>query len=171
MMDETRFRALYQEMYPRLWSYVHRMVNESSECDDLVQESFLRFLRAGTAKLDDAGCRSYIYKIATNLVRDRWRGMQSAETWLAEQSADEATPQPESAIVAGVDINRALASLSPGQQSLVWLAYVEGYEHSEIAEIVGVKPASVRVLLMRAKKRMLEYWNEDTAAESERHGG
>jgi DNA-directed RNA polymerase specialized sigma24 family protein len=45
----------------------------------------------------------------------------------------------------------------------VWLAYVEGYEHKEIAEIVGVKPASVRVLLMRARKRLADFLNENAS--------
>lgn len=161
MMDETRFRALYQEMYPRLWSYVHRMVPNRAQCEDHVQESFFRFLRAAPSKLSDAECRSYLYKVATNLMRDAWRGKQSEEKWLTEQGEDEPMSDTETVIAAGIDIHRAMALLSPGQQSLVWLAYVEGYEHKEIAEIVGVKPASVRVLLMRARKRLAEYLADD----------
>ena len=53
MMDETRFRALYQEMYSRLWSYVYRMVTDRAECDDTVQEAFFHFLRSAPAKLTD----------------------------------------------------------------------------------------------------------------------
>ena len=156
MMDETRFRALYQEMYPRLWSYVHRMVADRAECEDHVQESFFRFLRSAPSKLSDADCRSYLYKVATNLVRDAWRGKQSEEKWLGEQDDESLSGGPEAGIVAGIDITRAMAQLSPGQRSMVWLAYAEGYAHNEIAEIVGVKPASVRVLLMRARKRLAE---------------
>jgi len=161
MMDETRFRALYQEMYPRLWSYVHRMVPDRAQCEDHVQESFFRFLRSAPSKLSDADRRSYLYKIATNLMKDAWRGKQSEEKWLAEQGDDEPMSDTASGIAAGIDINRAMALLSPGQQSLVWLAYVEGYEHKEIADIVGVKPTSVRVLLMRARKRLAEYLADD----------
>lgn len=166
MMDETRFRAFYQEMYPRIWSYVRRMVNDQSECEDAAQESFLRFLRSAPPKLSDADQRSYLYRIATNIVRDSWRARQTQTAWLAEQSDEEPVSELEGAITASVDINRALDLLSPGQRSLVWLAYVEGYEHKEIAEIVGVKPASVRVLLMRARKRLAELLNEDL---SEKH--
>jgi RNA polymerase sigma-70 factor (ECF subfamily) len=167
MMDETRFRAFYQEMYPRIWSYVHRMVSERSECDDFAQESFLRFLRSAPPKLPDADQRSYLYKIATNLVKDSWRARQSQTAWLAEQGDEEPVSESEGAITASVDINRALDLLPPGQRSLVWLAYVEGYEHKEIAEIVGVNPASVRVLLMRARKRLAEFLSED--ANERRH--
>jgi RNA polymerase sigma-70 factor (ECF subfamily) len=161
MMDETRFRAFYQEMFPRLWRYVHRLVNERSECDDVVQESFYRFLRTAPSGLTDADQRSYLYRIATNLVRDTWRSKKSEDKWLVEQGEDEPVSESEPGIVAGIDIARALAILSPGQRSLVWLAYVDGYEHKEIAEIVGVKPASVRVLLMRARKRLAEFLADD----------
>lgn len=163
MMDETRFRAFYQEMYPRIWSYVRRMVSERSECEDVTQESFLRFLRSAPPKLSDADQRSYLYRIATNIVKDSWRARQTQTAWLAEQGDEEQVSESEGAITASVDINRALDLLSPGQRSLVWLAYVEGYEHREIAEIVGVKPASVRVLLMRARKRLAEFLSEDTS--------
>ena len=160
MMDETRFRALYNEMFPRLWGYVHKLVTEKAACDDVVQEAFFRFLRSAPANLAEAEQRSYLYRIATNLVRDSWRGKKSEDDWLAEQGADEPASEPEAGITARVDIGRAMDMLSPGQRSLVWLAYVEGYEHKEIAEIVGVKPASVRVLLMRARKRLAEFLSE-----------
>lgn len=162
MMNETRFRAFYQEMFPRLWRYVHRLVNERSECDDVVQESFFRFLRAAPVNLSSTDQKYYLYRIATNLVRDTWRSKKSEEKWLEEQGEDEPMSESEPGIVAGIDITRALAALSPGQRSLVWLAYVDGYEHSEIANIVGVKPASVRVLLMRARKRLAEYLADDS---------
>lgn len=163
MMDETRFRAFYQQMYPRIWSYVHRMVSDRNECDDAVQESFLRFLRSAPANLPDADQRSYLYRIATNLVKDAWRAKQTQTAWLAEQDEDEHSAGPEAAVAANIDIARAMELLSPGQRSLVWLAYAEGYEHKEIAEITGVKPASVRVLLMRARKRLAEFLSEDAS--------
>ena len=157
MMDETRFRAFYQEMFPRLWSYAHRLVMDRSECDDAVQEAFFRFLRSAPPKLSETDQRSYLYRIATNLVKDAWRSKSTEQKWLAEQDDDDQVSEPESGIGAGIDITRAMAILSPAQRSLVWLAYVEGYEHREIAEIVGVKPASVRVLLMRARRRLAEF--------------
>lgn len=160
MMDETRFRAFYQQMYPRLWNYAQRMVHERSECDDIVQESFFRFLRSAPENLDDADRRSYLYRIATNLIKDSWRARKSETAWLAVQPDDEPQSETEGAIFAGIDITRALELLSPGQRSLVWLAYVEGYEHKEIAGILGVQPASVRVLLMRARRRLAQFLTE-----------
>lgn len=157
MMDEARFRAFYQEMYPRLWSYVHRMVHERAECDDIVQESFFRFLRSAPQNLTGDEQRSYLYKVATNLVRDAWRSKKTETEWLSEQVDAEPPSDSETSLAARLDIDRAMECLSPGQRSLVWLAYAEGYEHKDIAEIVGVKAASVRVLLMRARRRLAEF--------------
>jgi len=161
MMDETRFRAFYQETFPRLWGYVHRFVMERAECDDVVQEAFFRFLRSAPPRLSASDQKSYLYRIATNLVKDAWRSRSKEQKWLAEQDDDDQVSEPESGIGAGIDITRAMALLSPGQRSLVWLAYVEGYEHREIAEIVGVKSASVRVLLMRARRRLAKFLSDD----------
>ena len=109
MMDETRFRAFYQEMFPRLWRYVHRLVTDRSSCDDVVQESFLRFLRSTRANLGDSDQRSYLYRIATNLVRDAWRHKKSEEKWLVEQGEEEPISETESGVTAGFVRPRAPA--------------------------------------------------------------
>jgi RNA polymerase sigma-70 factor (ECF subfamily) len=53
-----------------------------------------------------------------------------------------------------LNIARLFAQLKPQQQALLWLAYVEGFDHGEIASALGVRESSVRVLLYRARKRM-----------------
>ena len=53
-----------------------------------------------------------------------------------------------------VDMQRVFETLKPRQQHLLWLAYVEGFNHDEIAEVIGVKANSVRVLLSRARSEL-----------------
>ena len=50
---------------------------------------------------------------------------------------------------------QALSALKPAQRALLWLAYVEGFSHSEIATTLGIKEKSIRVLLFRARKNLL----------------
>lgn len=166
MIEETRFRAFYQEMFPKLWRYVHRMIQDRSECDDLVQESFLRFLRSAP-DLDEKEAISYVYRIATNLVRDKWREGKSEAAWLEETGREEAVSPSHDAGIK-LDIERAMEKLSPGQRSLVWLAYVEGYDHKSIASIVGVNSTSVRVLLSRARQRLAGFLSEVDAPGADR---
>jgi RNA polymerase sigma-70 factor (ECF subfamily) len=52
------------------------------------------------------------------------------------------------------DVGRAFAKLKAKERALLWLAHVEGFDHRELAQLVGVEPGSVRVLLFRARKRL-----------------
>ena len=54
----------------------------------------------------------------------------------------------------GDDMTEAFGELKPQQRSLLWLAYVEGFDHREIADAAGVKEKSVKVLLFRARKAL-----------------
>jgi RNA polymerase sigma-70 factor (ECF subfamily) len=52
------------------------------------------------------------------------------------------------------DVRRALATLKPRERALLWLAYAHGASHREIADVLGVKPASIKLLLFRARKKL-----------------
>ena len=60
--------------------------------------------------------------------------------------------------VAGrTDLSRAMARLSPTQREMVWLAYAHGSSHQDIAEILGLKPGSVKSLLFRARRKLATF--------------
>ena len=52
------------------------------------------------------------------------------------------------------DLSRAMRRLRPRERALLWLAYAEGSSHREIARMLGVKAASVKVLMFRARRRL-----------------
>ena len=62
---------------------------------------------------------------------------------------------------------RCFHELNPQQQALLWLAYVEGFDHREISAILGVKSTSVRVLLIRAKKKLSSVLSKKGLTEEE----
>src|SRR5258707_15467774 len=72
-MDETSFRALYERMSRPLWAYLCHASGNAATADDLVQDSFCHFLASTPPLMTDAQTKSYLYRIATNLLRDRWR--------------------------------------------------------------------------------------------------
>jgi len=53
-------------------------------------------------------------------------------------------------------VSQVLQEMNPQQRSLLWLAYVEGNEHKEIAQVLGLKEKSIRVLLFRARQKLAE---------------
>ena len=62
--------------------------------------------------------------------------------------------QAAQTVAVRLDVGKAFDRLPPNQRMLVWLAYVEGYEHREIARQMGLGEKSVRVLLFRARHRL-----------------
>jgi len=65
---------------------------------------------------------------------------------------------PELAVRQDLDsrlaVRAALAKVKPRERQLLWLAYVEGFSHHEIAHATGLRSASVRLLLFRARRRL-----------------
>ena len=161
LMDEATFQAFYRKHGRALWSYLCRMVGNQAHADDLVQEAFCKFLVAPVGALDETAQRAYLFRIGTNLVIDQWR-KRTREQQALDQFAPAFTPSPSSTAAGpalegqglSIDMARTFAELKPRERALLWLAYVEGSEHDEIASSLGLKPKSIRVLLFRARHRL-----------------
>ena len=158
LVDETTFQNLYERMASPLRSYLRMLCRDSALADDLLQETFLRFLRAEVPGLEDHQVKAYLYKTATSVANDHWRSAQresrKTEAWIAEQ---EVSGNPE----LSHDMERLFKTLDSRQQSLLWLAYVEGFSHSEIAALLGLKEQSVKVVLLRARRQLAETLNAE----------
>lgn len=152
-LDEAAFAAFYRGTAAGLWRYLRRLGGDAALADDVLQDSYLKFLRQPSRSADERTRTAYLYRIATNLLRDRLRRRQREQSW-REQFFP--TPPPARRgrnVELEVDVGTVLDTLKPKERALLWLAYVEGYEHREIAEILGLQAASVRVLLFRARKK------------------
>src|SRR5215468_10942580 len=77
-MNAMAFHALYERTARPLFHYLLRVSGGRGAAEDVLQESYCRVLSAKLPAMDDAQTRSYLFKIATNLLRDRWR--QKEET-------------------------------------------------------------------------------------------
>ena len=150
LMDESSFERFYRTTSRPLWVYICRMMGDAALADDILQESYFRFLRVSAVAMDDAHMKSYLYKIATNLINDHWRSQkrENKDAIVSEIS--------QSASAETSDVSQALQEMTAQQRSLLWLAYVEGNEHKEIAHILGLKEKSIRVLLFRARRKLAE---------------
>jgi RNA polymerase sigma-70 factor (ECF subfamily) len=156
-MDEETFRAFYERTARSVWLYLSRMTNDAQIADDLLQESYYRFLRADRSYESDAHRRNYLFRIATNLVHDRRR--RQRVDWVSVPDEDEPGALRSEGDVAErterrADLDRAMAQLKPREREMLWLAYAQGSSHQEIAESLGVKRASVKLLLFRARQRL-----------------
>jgi RNA polymerase sigma-70 factor (ECF subfamily) len=138
---------LYRTLGPRVHAYLLRQVGDAATASDLLQETFVRLLRAPPAAASDAELRAYVFRTAHSRAADYFR-----RTERQNETVIVAEPASTSG-VASPDLERAFTTLEPRDRALLWLTYVEEMRHNEIARIVGVQTLSVKVLLYRARKR------------------
>ena len=153
-MDRDAFAGFYERMARPLWAYLARVSGDPSLADDLVQESFVRMLGAATPMDGEVHAKRYLFRIATNLLKDHWRRPKASsiedlpEGVFANESRHAADAQ--------MMLEPRLLQLRPRERQLLWLAHAEGYSHKEIAEIMGLRSPSIRLMLFRARHRLAE---------------
>lgn len=170
-MDEEEFRAFYDRTARPLWAYLSRIAVSAHEAEDVLQEAYYRFYRAGAEHTDEAHRRNSLFRIATNLVRDAARRAKHHHAVPLEHESESgseprsAAPTPERQAAVRTDLARAMNQLEPLQRELLTLAYAQGASHEEIAEITGLKPISIRTLLLRARRRVAGLLGATTGTE------
>ena len=152
-MDEDAFRGFYDRTAGALWGYLSRVSGNRQVADDLLQESYYRLLKSTTVFESEAHRRNYLYRIATNLVRDSRRGPKPLFDEKIEMG-EIVAPQPHVDTEARADVRRAMGRLKPRERALLWLAYAQGSSHSEIADVLGLKTGSIKLLLFRARRKL-----------------
>ena len=152
-MDNEAFAEFYERSARSLWAYLARTSGDPALAEDLMQESYVRFLCATRREEGEVAARRYLFRIATNLLRDHWRHPRTASLEdmpenLFAHCGDAA--QADSQMLLGP----AMAQMRPRDRQLLWLAHAEGYTHREIAEVTGLGSASIRLLLFRARRKI-----------------
>ena len=153
LMVEAEFRELYAETARPLKSYLSRLTGNASLADELLQESYFRLLRTPLPAMDMAARKNYLYRIATNLTRDHFRTAKHRPEPLTDSPADAGFGRRAQV---SADLRKLMKELSPNERAMVWLAYAEGSSHREIALVLGLKEASVRPLLHRARRKLAD---------------
>lgn len=154
-MDEASFRVFYERSARKLFAYLLRVSGERSLAEDLLQEAYCRFLSSKLPERDEQSQQKYLFRIATNLVHDHWRRHQ-------ESPMPENLPEPASSptqLDRQLELRQAFQQLKMRERQLLWLAYVEGSNHEEIAKTTGLRHKSVRLLLFRARRRLADLIN------------
>ncbi len=149
-MDEAAFHAIYDGTAKPLWAYLARLSGRPDVANDLLQETYCRFLTAQLRNMELAQAKPYLFRIATNLLNDRWRKGEETTWSEAEEIGFERDLDTQ------IDVHYLMQQLKPRERQLLWLAYVEGMTHSEIAKSTGLHSMSIRILLFRARQRAAE---------------
>lgn len=150
-MDEAAFLAFYEVTSRPLFAYLLRVSGQRALAEDLLQDCYCRLLSTKLSSMDNGSRRSYLFRIATNLLYDRWR-----------RHKQDPLPDPFPEVASSachpdlrIEISQAFQRLKIRERQLLWLAYVEGFTHKEIADSTGLKSGSVRLLLFRARRKLV----------------
>jgi RNA polymerase sigma-70 factor (ECF subfamily) len=146
-MDEEQFESLYDATSRPIHAYLLAMTGQKDLADDALQEVYFRFFQRQLTETSFIDTRRYLFRIATNLLRDRWR-RRKEEQWPTDFDYGRSYD-----VDARLDVRQALKDLKPRERELLWLAYVEGMSHAEIAAITGLNEPSIRPLLFNARRR------------------
>lgn len=151
--DARSVEALFARHHPPLQRYLARLTGDPDLAADVAQEAFVRLLER---PVPDDGVRPWLFRVATNLVRDTARRTKTRQrlgrVGRAELSFGDPPRQPDRAVDALAArrlVRRALDALSPKERTAL-LMREEGFKHREIAEALGTTTGSVGTLLARA---------------------
>ena len=156
---EREFDALFDELYPSVYRYCRRMAGDEDAAEDAAQEAFVRLLER-PVEGDRNGIRSWLFKVARHVLRDRARVTDNRDRILAENPhRHEGRPTegdpPDRELERNENrrtVRAALDELSERDRSLLLLRE-EGFSYQELASELGVAAGSVGTLLARARRR------------------
>ena len=162
--DETAFQALYDRHKRRVYSLCLRMTANTAEAEDLTQEAFLQLYRKIGTFRGESAFSTWLHRLSVNVVLMHLRKKNLPVVSLEEttQVGEEDTPKKdfgaEDLSLAGsidrLQLQRAVDDLPPGYRTIFVLHDIEGYEHNEIAGIVGCSIGNSKSQLHKARMKL-----------------
>jgi len=147
---QPEFEAFYRRTARMLHGYLCRLSRDPATADEVLQEAYIRVINLNLAAIEELPRKAYLYKTATNILRDRWRKLKREKDWWELSSVSEHVHQN---LNLPIDIATILEKLSAQERAVLWLAHVEELSHKEIGVVLGVKEKSVRVIVFRAREK------------------
>jgi RNA polymerase sigma-70 factor (ECF subfamily) len=165
--DADAFAALFHTHKGRIYSLCLRMTNNTAEAEDLTQDAFLQAFRKITSFRGDSAFSTWLHRLSVNTVLMHFRKKSLRPVSLDERfdNDDSGNVRREIATtdtgLAGcvdrLTLTRAIKDLPPGYRTIFLLHEVEGYEHQEIAEMLGCSVGNSKSQLYKAKMRIREW--------------
>ncbi len=163
-LNEEALSSIYDAFSTPLYRYAFRLLGEQGAAEDIVAETFYRFLRSLVAGGGPVGhLKAYLYRVAHNLIVDRFRRNKPVALSLdpnlidLNRSSEDPAKKIES-MNEQVEIRRYLWKLSADQRQVIVLKYFEGLSNQEVAEVLGKPVGAVKSLQHRglnALRRLL----------------
>ena len=173
--DQHAFTALIHRYEAPLFNYARKMLGNASDAEEIFQESFLRVYLHRARFRPGAPFRPWLYRIATNLCKDRLRyrkrrpeipvsslARPGEETGYDPLGNEAGTAiQPDEAAMArelAVRMEKALAALSVKHRAVFLMAHQEGLSYAEIATALRIPTGTVKSRMNKAVRQLMEVW-------------
>ena len=174
--DGDAFETLYDLHKRRVYSLCLRMTANAAEAEDLTQEAFLQLFRKIGTFRGESAFSTWLHRMAVNVVLMRLRKKKLPIVPLddpletEEESSKKEPGAPDLKLAGAVDrmqIQRAVDDLPPGYRTIFVLHDVEGYEHNEIAELVGCSIGNSKSQLHKARMKLRDLLKTSRAEKAE----
>jgi RNA polymerase sigma-70 factor, ECF subfamily len=180
--DAAAFEFLYHLHSRRVYALCLRMMNNPSDAEDLMQEAFMQLFRKIGTFRGESAFSTWLHRMTVNVVLMRLRKKSLPVSSLEETTEpDEETGGPRkdigapdlrlSGAIDRVNLERSVEKLPPGYRTVFVLHDVQGYEHNEIADIMGCSVGNSKSQLHKARTRLRALLQEEVRqqARQERH--
>jgi RNA polymerase sigma-70 factor (ECF subfamily) len=175
--DSAAFERLYRQHSRRVYSLCLRMVGNTAEAEDLTQEAFLQLFRKISTFRGESAFSTWLHRMAVNVVLMKLRkksGKEASLEQLTEPDEESGTPRRDfgtldlklAGSIDRVHLERAVEQLPPGYKTVFVLHDVQGYEHNEIAEIMGCSIGNSKSQLHKARMRLRDLLQEELRAKA-----
>ena len=149
-VDTDAAEELFRAAYPKLAGWVRRLVDDDEVAHEIAAEAFVRLLARWT-KVDSPN--SYLYMIATNLVRDHWRKTERERRALRTVTAS-ADSDPVAHPAEDVDVRNLIQDLPQRMRNAFLLHYYAGFGVREVAALLGRPEGTIKADLFQARNRL-----------------
>jgi RNA polymerase sigma-70 factor, ECF subfamily len=164
--DAEAFEVLYNLHKRRVYSLCLRLTANTAQAEDLTQEAFLQLFRKIATFRGESAFSTWLHRMSVNVVLMHLRKKGLPVVSLEETiETEEETPRKElgaqDPVLAGsinrLQLQRAIDDLPPGYRTIFVLHDVEGYEHNEIAGMVGCSIGNSKSQLHKARMKLREF--------------
>jgi RNA polymerase sigma-70 factor (ECF subfamily) len=155
--DVPAFEELYQQHSTRLFNLAWRMCGTRADAEDLLQEIFLLAFRKLPDFRGDSAVGTWLYRLAMNRCLDHLKSRHTRARERTSHLDDQSTAAPHLATDGGIkrlDLERAIAQLPEGARAAFLLHDVEGFQHHEVAAILGISEGTSKSQVHKARLRL-----------------
>jgi RNA polymerase sigma-70 factor, ECF subfamily len=155
--DVPAFEELYRQHSTRLFNLAWRMCGTRADAEDLLQEIFLLAHRKLPEFRGDSAVGTWLYRLAMNRCLDHLKNRQTKARGATTPLDEETMPGPKTVADGGIkrlDLERAIARLPEGARAAFVLHDVEGFQHHEIASILGISEGTSKSQVHKARLKL-----------------